>query len=329
MQYGGTLADASQPTLPFEETGTGAFSCATYSSANTELTSCAASAIVVSSNVAVFATRTNPSVIYALPNEYGGNAPEDTEKNFYVDFRLRNTGSVATTLDDYGAAIQDSNGNFLFRLARGSGLALQPNDHTPPFNMRGYITEDRLVGGAATTFRSQVQVKAGGTWQDVTGPGSFATFTVNPRPPLQDGMLVKRPRSVVSTDATVYRYQSGKKWVGTQVAFDGLYPGWSQEFYVYPSATINALGNPTTPSFDSTVPVILGRNLLYKLGIDVYIIEPDPANPSPPLRSRRFQNQAAFNSYGYANAVLTTEPIPVTAAQASWIQDREPVPIGQ
>ncbi|MCK6556401.1 peptidoglycan DD-metalloendopeptidase family protein [Candidatus Binatia bacterium] len=297
----------------------------------TDFVTARAGDLTVSSNVTVLATRANPSAIYALPNEYGGSAPVDTEKNFYVNFRLRNVSGSAVALDDYGVSVRDAGGGtHLFRLAIGSGVTLQPNQETPLFDMRGYITDDRLSGGAATQFRAQVQAKRSGVWEDVSGAGSFATFTVQPRPGLQDGMSIKRPRSVLSSDATVYRHQAGKRWEGTEAGFDGLFPGWTHEVYVFPTATVNGLGVPAVPLHDGTTPRIVGRNLLYRpnTGPDVFIIEPDPANPSPPLRSRRFENEAAFYSYGYSSFVLATEPLVVTATQAAWLQDATRHPIG-
>jgi len=150
-------------------------------------------------------------------------------------------------------------------------------------------------------------------WSDVTGPGSSTGLTALPRPTMSNGMLVKRPRRASSADpedAKIFYHQNQRKWRGTQQGLDGLFPGWSTEYYVYPTVEVGSLASPTPPSTDPTIPEITGLNLLYQDGVDVYILEPEPGG-GPALVSRMFVDEAAFFSYGYSSAVLSFEPIAV------------------
>ncbi len=88
---------------------------------------------------------------------------------------------------------------------------------------------------------------------------------------------------------------------------------------------MGALANPSTPSHDSTLPVIAGRNLLYEKTStgEVFIIEPEPGT-STPLKSRWFVSEAAFNSYGYNAGVLAQESIPMSNSQINWLLTQYP-----
>lgn len=294
--------------------------------------------VVMSTNLFIASTRANPSRIYSLPNEYGGQAPFESEKNFKGSFKLRNAGASTAFLSDYGISIRTSSDNELFRLTQGTATSLAPGQESPLFDKRGYILDDRLPGGSATRLRAQVVIKLGSTWELLTGSGTFAEFDVHPRPPLADGMLIKRPRAASSTDpedARIYyhsrgSYPTGRKWRGTEIGLGGLFPSWSTEYYVYPRATVDGLENPAIPNTNAIIPEIVGRNLLYKAQSNptIYIIEPDAANPVPSLRSRPFHDEAAFLAYGYSIAVLQNESLPVTGAQIAWLQDPGRYPVG-
>ena len=283
------------------------------------------SGLRISAGTNVYATRSNTSTIYSLPNEYGGTAPSAMEKNFAVSFKIKNNGSSSVNIEDVGAQIT-KNGIFLFRLVKGIGGNLSPNGELS-FDVRGYITDDQLGTSSSSQFKAEAQYKVNGNWVLVAGSGNYANFTVSQRPSLANGMLIKKPRPETSSNpdlAKIYYYQNGKKWAGTEAGFDGIIPNWDTIYYVYPSTTINSLGTPTTPNTNSTTPLITGRNLLYKKASQstTYIIEPEPSGSS--LRSRPFANETAFYSYGYTSSILANEVVPLNDSQFSWVQSQYP-----
>ncbi|MFN8176402.1 MAG: Ser-Thr-rich GPI-anchored membrane family protein [bacterium] len=284
--------------------------------------------LIVSSAVVVSPTRAAPAVIYALPpsSDYGGSPPFESEKNAAGQFRIQNTGGSSTTLDDWGLLV--SGGPLTaFRLTMGSPLTLGPGGESPLFDKRLYIQDDRLTGGSATSYTAIVQVYQAGVWSDVGGSGSSTSFVVQPRPALQNTMLVKRPRAEGSSDpddAIIYYYQNGIKWAGNALGLNGLYPSWATTFYVYPVTTVSALRAPTPPQHDATIPTVTGRNLLYQSGVDVFIVEPEPGTGGP-FVSRLFLNELAFFSYGYTQQVLNEEPLHPGSTQLAWIRSEYPV----
>jgi len=274
--------------------------------------------VVVSQYLAIYATRTNPSTTYSLPDEYSG-APDEGEKNIVARFRLRNDGTENVTLDDYGAMIR-LNSDDLFRLEKNQSITLSPGQETELFDVRGYIM-DNFTGNQTTIFSSRVQYLSDGIWYDVGGSGSTATFTVYQRPSLADTMLIKKPEY-----ANIYHYQYGYKWVLTGEHADEFNPNWGTEFYVFPSAMVDGQLTPLTPNHDNTIPVFAGRNLLYKYSYspDVFIIEPEPGHSSP-LYSRMFNDEDAFVSYGYLISDLGIQTIPLESSTYSWLQGVYPV----
>ena len=284
--------------------------------------------IIVSQRIAIDSTRTNSTTIYSLPpfSEYGNIAPFESEKNIQASFIILNNGPSTLVFEDWGIIVSGGVSTD-FRITAGGGFSLSPGATSNLFNKRGYITDNQLIGGSQTTFNGKVQVKINGTWMDALGSDSNVSFSVYPRPSLTNGMLVKRPRNEISSDpndAIIYYYQNGIKWEGTSHAYNNLFPAWETEYSVYSITTIDALSSPSTPLSDTTEPMVIGRNLLYKDGIDVYIIEPEP-NSTSPLKSRLFEEENAFYSYGFTNPVLQNEPIPFDATQVSWIQSQYPI----
>ncbi len=287
--------------------------------------------IVVSDPLAVSPTRTDPMTIFALPDEYAGGFPEGGERNLLVGFRLRNDGPADVLLDNYGVEVLKG-GVHQFFLRRDASVWLPSGGETPVFDMRGWITDDRLDGLSATEFGAIVQYQKGGEWFDAGGDDATATFTVFPRPPLADRMLVKRPRAEGETDpetARIHHHQHGFKWwITSSTTADNLFPGWSQTFYVYPSGEVTALAVPRHPDHDGTTPVVAGRNLLVirEGSPTVYILEPEPSGG--PLRLRPFADEAAFWAYGYDSTGpdhdLVTQPILVEHGW-SWLEAAYPV----
>jgi len=317
-----TPNSANYPQLTYEQT-------ISWGGYNTRTFTISTSGIGVNQSISCTATRTNPSTIYALPSstEYGGVEPYESEKNFKTNFKIVNNGSSSITISDVGVYVTGGTSTN-FRIALGTSMTLTAGQISSLFDKRGYIMDNQLTGGATTTYTGQIQIKIGTEWFNVTGTGSQCSFAVAPRPAIALGMLVKRPRNINSTNpdnAAVYKTQYGRKWQGTSTAFDNLFPSWSSEVYVYPLAQVNALSSPSTPTHDSTLPVIAGRNLLYKKTStgEVFIIEPEP-NTSTPLKSRWFVSEAAFDSYGYGAGVLAQESIALSNSQVDWLLTQYP-----
>lgn len=287
------------------------------------------SGVGINQSLSCTATRIDTTTIYALPSstEYGGLEPSESEKNLKANFKIVNNGSASITLDDVGVYVTGGTSTN-FRITLGTSMTLAAGQVSSLFDKRGYLMDNQLTGGSTTTYTGQIQVKTGSEWRSVTGTGSQCSFTVAPRPAIANGMLVKRPRNINSTNsdaAAVYKTQYGRKWQGTASAFDNLYPTWDSEFYVYPLAEVNALSSPSTPTHDSTIPRITGRNLLYEKTStgEVFIIEPEP-NTSTPLKSRWFASEEAFNSYGYGAGVLAQESIALSNSQVDWVLTQYP-----
>ena len=275
--------------------------------------------ISISQHLGVYATRTNPSTIFSLPNEYSGTPP-DPEKNIVARFKLRNNGTQYVTLDDYGVMIS-KDGNDLFRLEKNASSTLASGQEIPLFDIRGYIT-DRWTSNQTKEFKGQIQYQIDGSWINVTGSGNYAHFMVYSRPSLQNGMIIKR-----SNNPDVYYYQNGFKWkISNENAAEYLNPSWQTELYVYLQSDLNRQDPPLSPSHNSTTPQIIGRNLLYKSNNnpDVYIIEPEPGTNSP-LRSRKFNDENAFYNYGYPSGALTKQIVTVGSSMYNWIQRKYPV----
>jgi len=286
----------------------------------------AAPVLAMYQSVSVLPTRTNPSTIYTLPpySEYNNVPPVENEKNLTCTFRIINNGNAVASLADWGVLVTGGVATD-FRIVYGGGITLLPGQTSNLFDKRGWITENQM-NATPTIYTARVQVNINGSWMDLGGAGSSTTFAVYPRPALSNGMLVKRPRNVNSTDpndAKVYYYQNNTKWEGTTMGFNGLFPSWESEYYVYPIATIAGLAAPVAPSVNNTLPMVVGRNMLYKSGIDVYIIEPEPATTAP-LKSRLFDDEAAFYTYGYTAQHLSSQPIALSSTQVSWLQSQYP-----
>ena len=284
--------------------------------------------IGASTSLTINPTRTSPSLIYVLPDmsEYGFVAPFENEKNWSAAFRMRNNGTGTVAIQDWGIRVTGGVGTG-YRLTYGSGMTLSPGQTSAYFDKRGYTTQNQLSGGSTTSYTAQIQYQVAGVWYDAEGSGVSRSYTVYPRPTITDGMIVKRPRNEFSGDsshAIIYYTQNGYKWRGTETALNALLPGWATSFYVYPISTISGLGTPATPDSDSTTPEVTGRNFLYLSGIDVYIVEPEPGQSSPP-RSRLFDDEAAFYSYGYDSVILSQQVFPATSSQVSWLQIEYPV----
>ncbi|MDZ4121819.1 MAG: hypothetical protein U1C33_05325, partial [Candidatus Cloacimonadaceae bacterium] len=287
------------------------------------------SGVGVNQSLSCTATRSNPSTIFALPSstEYGGLEPYESEKNFKANFKIQNNGSTSITFDDVGVYITGGISTN-FRITLGTPMTLAAGQVSSLFDKRGYLMDNQLTGGTTTSYTGQIQIKIGTEWFNVSGTGSQCSFSVLPRPAIDIGMFVKRPRNISTTNpdaAAVYKTQYGRKWQGTATAFNNLYPTWGSEIYVYPIAVVNALANPSTPTHDNTIPVIAGRNLLYKKTStgEVFIIEPEP-NTTTPLKSRWFVNQGAFASYGYGTGVLAQESIALSNSQVDWLLTQYP-----
>jgi len=312
-----TPNSSNYPQLTYEQT-------ISWGGYNTRTFIISTSGVGVIQSLSCTATRSNPSTIFALPSstEYGGLEPYESEKNFKASFKIQNNGSTSITFDDVGVYVTGGNSTN-FRITLGTPMTLAAGQVSSLFDKRGYLMDNQLTGGSTTSYTGQIQINIGTEWFNVSGTGSQCSFSVAPRPAIDIGMLVKRPRNISTTNpdaAAVYKTQYGRKWQGTATAFNNLFPTWGSEIYVYPIAVVNALANPSTPTHDNTIPVIAGRNLLYKkisTG-DVFIIEPEP-NTTTPLKSRWFVNQEAFASYGYGAGVLAQESIALSNSQVDWL----------
>ena len=262
-------------------------------------------AITLDTPLTVTPLRVDPYHVHALPDEYGLNGPDVNETTFNVSFTLRNVGADIFAVEDYGTEVL-KDGVHQFYMRQGYGYDI-PSGETLSFSMDGWLTDAHLDGGAPTAFDVLVQYKVSGIWLDAQGADSQEELHGYPRPALDNGMLIKRPRTQGDMDAEVakiYYHQWGRKWwIVSEVEADNLFPGWDQLFYVYPAATVDALSDPAAPTHDATVPVIVGQNMLFKLVGDntKYIVEPESGTPSP-LVSRPFSDDSAFWSYGYSSS---------------------------
>ncbi len=285
--------------------------------------------IGISQDLAVLPTRMNPSTIFALPpqSEYGYEPPFETEKNFHSMFKITNSGNSTISLEDWGVRVTGGN-NVDFRNTYGNSLSLSVTQSSVQFDKRGYLHDNQLINESSTTFTATVQVKIAGAWYDVEGTGNSVSFSVDPRPEITNGMLIKRPRNHYETDdnySSIYLTQCGKKWYCQSDPLNGLFPDWENEFHVYPFVDVNSLTSPEYPDHDSTIPVITGRNFLYgQPSGEVYIIEPEP-NTTTPLKSRWFENEVSFDSYGYPAGSLTSDVIFLSSLQIEWIQQQYPI----
>ncbi len=270
----------------------------------------------VSQALTVIPSRVNPSTIYSLPSGY---TPPESEKNIITRFRLTNNGNQSVTLSDMGVAILQNNSQ-IFRIELNSSVPLAPGQQSSLFDVRGYLA-DNYTNNQTTSFTARIQVEQSGTWTDVTGTGATASFTVYPRPTLANGMIIKQPGN-----PDMYHHQSGYKWHINSTAFGNALNGnWANEFYVYPSATVNPLSNPLHPTHNSTTPEFAGRNLLFKLSsnANIFIVEPNPSGGS--LRSRQFANEAAFSSYGYPAGAMGTQTISLGSTGYNYLLSQFPI----
>lgn len=280
--------------------------------------------LIVSDNIFVHAAQTSHPKIYALPNEYGGEAPFQSEKNFQVKFSIKNNGNASVALEGVGALISKS-GISLFTLPKNEAKVLGSGEELD-FNMRGYLTENHLEGNSSVQFKAEVRYKKGGSWSPVSSSGNYATFKLYKRPDLAEGFLVKKPRPGDSNDpdlAKIYYHQYGRKWAADGASLNGLIPDWENMFYVYPETVVDNLAEPEVPSYDPTVPVFCGKNMLYKneSSPEVFIIEPEGGE----LKSREFADEGAFFSYDYSSTALSQEVISFDEDQFSWLQQQYPV----
>ncbi|MDD2229055.1 MAG: BACON domain-containing protein, partial [Candidatus Cloacimonetes bacterium] len=275
--------------------------------------------ISLAQNLGIYATRTSPPTIYSLPNEYSGAVP-DQDINTYYSFRLANSGSTGVTIADTGVNYYNSSGSFLMRvndtisfyLASGTNLYREK---------RVYIT-DQFTNNQQTTLTGKVAYKINDTWYELSGAGSSASFTVYPRPSLNNTMLVKCPSS-----NNVYYYQSGYKWgINSESDASLISANWNTIYYVYPNSAVSNMTSPLTPNSNDTIPTFVGRNLIYKnsSSSDCYLIDSDPSNGGS-IRSRRFQNEPAYYNYGYSGGTLASQSFIVTSSAYSNIQSRYPV----
>ena len=224
--------------------------------------------IGISQNLTVIPTRINPSVIYSLPDysEYNYIPPFESEKNFSCSFEISNNGSEQLFIEDWGVLVIggiDTN----FRILGDSSFNLSPGESSTIFNKRGWITDNQLINGNITEYTANVNIKVDGIWYYISDSGSNINFNVQPRPALTHSFLIKRSRNENSIDpeeAKIFYYQNNRKWECNEEGLNGLRPDWDQEFYVYPNSEISSLIIPATPNSDSTIPIITGRNLLYR-----------------------------------------------------------------
>jgi pimeloyl-ACP methyl ester carboxylesterase len=270
--------------------------------------------------------RTTPDILYALPDEYGTGEPIDTECNLLVRCQLRNSGTSAYSIADYGVAILHD-GEILFRITQGQEQTLPPGASTPMLSALGWLTDARLVGGSPTQLTAQAQYLEGGLWLDVMGSTAEMSFTLFPRPPLPDFVQVKRPRSADDPDnAEIFYHKAAIKWhLDDEFVANHLYPNWQTEFYVYPAAVVDALRDPVVPPHNATVPVLLGRNVLLKQVevVTVYILEPNPGTSDPPLL-RPFTSEEAFYLYGLPAGSMSTDVVTVEHDWA-WVVSNYPI----
>ena len=284
----------------------------------------------ISSPLVISPTRSNPATVFALPDEYGVGSPSETEKNFTAHYTIQNTSGSSLILDNYGVEVfKGVDHQFFLREDVSVTLA---DGETALFDMRGWITEDRLTGGSSTEFTLLAQCQISGVWYDLPAGGT-GQLTVEPRPVLTNGMIIKRPRIGDDPDpeaAKMFYHQWGYKWgLESETDANTLFPGWATEFYVYPEFFVANLGDPISPDYNSTLPVIAGRNLIYKKTgyATVYIIEPEPDTSSPPV-SRPFDTEEAFWSYGYSNTAIPNDIVSQTielGPEADWLLAQYPV----
>ena len=270
--------------------------------------------VTMSQDLNVVGVRPVSNTIYSLPYPYAGFIPLEHDKNISPQYRIINSGSFTVTLQDVGVRIYE-NGNPLFRIEIDQSITLAPGEQSDFIDRRGYIM-DNYTNNQTTTFSAVVQYRINDTWFNVAGNGSSDNFTVNPRPALQNEWLVKS-----LTNPDVYYYQFGYKWnVSDEESVEYLNPDWFTEYYVYPQSVIDGFSNPLHPNNNSTTPVWVGRNLLFRRynNADVYIIAPNDNGGS--LKRRKFDSLDALYYYGYPAGTADHHIIVVSSSAYSWIQ---------
>jgi len=267
--------------------------------------------------LSVYPTRTNPSTAYFLPIEYQSTTPPDMDKNLAINFKITNSGSSSITLWNFGvdARADNSSGANVFYCNYDQSITLSAGQQVT-FNKRAFIT-DQWNNGSSRNFYFHVTYQDdGGTWHSIPGTSAETNRTVYPRPSMSNSMLAKAPNN-----PAVYYHQNDYKWqLSSESTADALIPNWQTECYVYPTTTISSLSLPQTPSSNSTTPVMVGRNFVFKnpSTADIYIIEPEPGYSSPFVR-RRFDSETAWDGYGYTSGSLSQLPVQLTSAQYSWV----------
>ncbi|MEF3694032.1 MAG: peptidoglycan DD-metalloendopeptidase family protein, partial [Candidatus Cloacimonadota bacterium] len=277
------------------------------------------SVISLSQYLGIYATRTNPATIYSLPNEYSGTIPAG-DINTYYRYTIANTGTTGVTLEDTGVNYYNASG-FLFRVPLGQSVYLAPGGGSSYREQRVYIT-DQHTSNQTTTFTGKVAYKISGVWYELSGAGSSASFTVYPRPSLSSGMLIKSPSS-----SDIYYYQQGYKWrIDSENDASLLSSNWNTEYFVFPNSAVSSQLDPLTPSINSTVPMFVGRNLIYKQtgNANCYLIDSDPSYGGS-LRSRRFQGEPAYYNYGYAAGTLASQSVAVSSNAYNSIMSEYPL----
>jgi len=267
--------------------------------------------------LSVYPTRTNPSTAYFLPIEYQSTTPPDMDKNLAINFKITNSGSSSITLWNFGvdARADNSSGANVFYCNYDQSITLSPGQQVT-FNKRAFIT-DQWNNGSSRNFYFHVTYQDDvGVWHSIPGTSAETNRTVYERPSMTNAMLAKAPN-----DPAVYYHQNGYKWqLSSESTATALIPNWQTECYVYPTTTISSLSLPQTPSSNSTTPVMVGRNFVFKnpSTADIYIIEPEPGYSSPFVR-RRFDSETAWDGYGYTSGSLSQLPVQLTSAQYSWV----------
>ena len=71
---------------------------------------------------------------------------------------------------------------------------LSPGETSSLIENRSFLT-DYYTNNQTTNFTAKAQYLKNGSWFDIESSGNIATFTVYPRPNIENGMFVKKPNN--------------------------------------------------------------------------------------------------------------------------------------